>query len=433
MIALFIHQNFPAQYRHIARHLADTGHRVFFITQKNDNAMPGVEKITYALPPTPPLNCHPFTIDFDLAVRNGMAVVEACRYLLSRGVRPDIVCGHSGWGELMFVKDVFPETPILSYFEFYYHLRDVDVGFDPEFPPAPEDAFRLRARNAVGLLSFDSVDWGHSPTSWQRSVHPPELRSRISVLHEGIDTSVMRPDHRAWLHLKRDGVRIAAGDEVVTYVARNLEPYRGFHVFMRAAREILRRRPHTRILVVGGEGVGYGAPAPGGRSWREIMLEELALGGEARLHFLGQIPYEAYLKLLQVSAVHVYLTYPFVLSWSFIEAMAAGCAIVGSSTPPVMEVLRDGENGLAVDFFSPTTIADRVAEILDHPTRRADLREAARLTAVLDFDLRTNLLPRWTALLQDLVAGRRPASSQPPFRPYSPEREPGVAKWAVSA
>jgi glycosyltransferase involved in cell wall biosynthesis len=342
-------------------------------------------------------------------------------------VRPDVICGHCGWGELMFVKDVFPEAPILSYFEFYYHLRDVDVGFDPEFPPSPEDAFRLRARNAVGLLSFDAVDWGHSPTVWQRSVHPPELRSRISVLHEGVDTALVRPDPDAWVRLMRDGARIAAGDEVVTYVARNLEPYRGFHVFMRAAREILRRRPHTRILVVGGDGTGYGAPAPGGRSWREIMLEESGLGGEARLHFLGQVPYEAYLKLLQVSAVHVYLTYPFVLSWSFIEAMASGCAIIGSSTPPVMEVLRDGENGLAVDFFSPGAIADRVDAILDHPTHRADLRAEARATAVQDFDLQTVLLPRWTALLEDLVAGRRPSSSRPAPLASAQERLRGAS------
>ena len=412
MIALFIHQNFPGQYRHIVRHLADTpGNVVYFITQKNDNEMRGVEKITYVLPAIPSLNCHPLTVDFDIAVRHGMAVVEACRYLSSRGIRPDVICGHSGWGELLFVKDVFPDVPILSYFEFYYHLGGVDVGFDPEFPGAADDAFRLRARNAVGLLSFDAVDWGHAPTQWQRSVHPPELRSRISVIHEGVDTDLIRPDPQAWLSLQREGIRLTAQDEVVTYVARNLEPYRGFHIFMRAALEILRRRPRTHILIVGGDETGYGAPAPAGRSWREIMLEELGLGGEPRIHFLGQIAYDAYLNLLQVSSVHVYLTYPFVLSWSFIEAMAAGCAIIGSDTPPVMEVLEDGENGLAVDFFSPQAIADRVDQILDDPERRADLRRAARETAVRDFDLNTRLLPRWTAMLDDMINGRRPAIS----------------------
>jgi glycosyltransferase involved in cell wall biosynthesis len=409
MIALFVHQNFPAQYRHLARHLADIpGNRVFFITQPNDNEMRGVEKITYAMPPVPPLNCHPLTLDFDLAVRHGMAVVEACRHLAARRIRPDVICGHSGWGELLFVKDVFPDVPILSYFEFYYHGQDVDVGFDREFPGSPADPFRLRARNAVGLLSFDAVDWGNAPTRWQRSVHPPELRSRISVIHEGVDTDLVKPDPDAWLLLGRDGARLTARDEVVTFVARNLEPYRGFHIFMRAAREILRRRPRTRILIVGGDGVSYGAPAPGGQTWREVMLAELGLGAEGRLHFLGQIAYEAYLKLLQVSSVHVYLTYPFVLSWSFIEAMAAGCAIVGSDTPPVMEVLSDGENGLAVDFFSPEGIADRVDQILNDPDRRGDLRRAARETAVRHFDLNTKLLPRWTSLLDDMINGRRP-------------------------
>jgi glycosyltransferase involved in cell wall biosynthesis len=410
VIALFIHQNFPAQYRHIVRDLADDpANQVLFITQKNDNQMRGVEKITYALPPAPPLSCHPLTVDFDAAVRHGMAVVEACRHLAARGVRPDVICGHCGWGEMLFVRDVFPGVPILGYFEFYYHGRDVDVGFDAEFPGDPADAFRLRARNAVGLLSFDAVDWGVTPTRWQRQVHPPELRSRISVLHEGVDTDLVRPDPGAWLSLGSGLPRLTARDEVVTYVARNLEPYRGFHVFMRAAAEILRRRPRTRILVVGGDGVSYGAPSPDGRPWREIMLEETGLAAEGRLRFLGQVTHEAFVKLLQISSAHVYLTYPFVLSWSFIEAMAAGCAVVASATPPVMEVLRDGETGLAVDFFSPEAIADAVDQVLDHPDRQAALRAAARQTAARDFDIRTKTLPRWRGLLDDLVAGRRPS------------------------
>jgi glycosyltransferase involved in cell wall biosynthesis len=410
MIILFIHQNFPGQYRHLVRHLADVpGNRVYFITQPNQNRMVGVETITYLLPPVPPLNCHPFTVDFDIAVRHGMAVVEACRHLASLGVRPDIVCGHSGWGELLFVKDVFPDAPILSYFEFYYHFSNVDVGFDREFPASSLDPFRLRAKNAVNLLSFDAVDWGNAPTHWQRGVHPPELRSRISVVHEGVDTERVKPNPDSWLVLQREGIRLTARDEVVTYVARNLEPYRGFHIFMRAVAEILRRRPRTHIVIVGGDGVSYGPPAGRGTTFRELMLNELGLWAESRIHFLGQIPHDAYLKLLQISSAHVYLTYPFVLSWSFIEAMAAGCAIVGSATPPVMEVLKDRENGLLVDFFSPRTIADRVDEILDDPDRRGDLRAAARRTAVRDFDLKTRQLPRWCALIDDLVQGRRPA------------------------
>jgi glycosyltransferase involved in cell wall biosynthesis len=407
---VFIHQNFPGQYRHLIRHLADQpGNSVYCITQPNTNAMQGVVTVAYQPQVAANLNCHPFTVDFELAVRNGMGVVQACHELAARGVRPDIIIGHNGWGELMFVKDVFPDVPVLLYFEFFYHAQNVDVGFDPEYPSGPHDAFRLRAKNAVNLLSTDVADWGNSPTLWQRSVHPPEIRKRISVIHEGVDTDLIVPDHNACLTLKRDNIVLSANDEVVTYVARNLEPYRGFHIFMRAAREILRRRPKTRILVVGGDSVSYGAPAPNGLTYRQIALNELPNDFDAsRIHFLGQVPYEHYIKLLQVSSAHIYLTYPFVLSWSFIEAMSAGCAIIGSATPPVLEVLKDGENGLTVDFFQPREIADRVDEIFDHPDRMAHLRSAARATAVKDFDLQSVVLPKWLRLIDDLIAGRRP-------------------------
>ena len=324
MIALFIHQNFPGQYRHIVRSLADSpNNTVHFITQPNRNEMVGVEKVIYTIPPMPRLNCHPFTLDFDVAVRHGMAVVEACQGLLARGIRPDIICGHSGWGELLFIKDIFPDVPILTYFEFYYHFNHVDVGFDSEFPSGNVDAFRLRAKNAVNLLSFDSADWGNAPTQWQKQTYPPEMRSRISVIHEGVDTNLVRPNPDAWLFLKRGNIRLSVHDEVVTYVARNLEPYRGFHIFMRAVSEILRRRPRTHVVIIGADGVSYGSPAPPGTSYRDMMLDELGLRVESRIHFLGQVPYDAYLNLLQVSSAHIYLTYPFVLSWSFLEAMSA--------------------------------------------------------------------------------------------------------------
>jgi glycosyltransferase involved in cell wall biosynthesis len=409
MIALFIHQSFPAQYRHIVRRLADSpDNTVYFITKKNDNAMRGVEMIYYSLPTTPPLNCHPFTVDFDMAVRHGAAVAEACRRLAANGVRPDVICGHGGWGEMMLVKDIFPDVPTVSYFEFYYHAHHVDVGFDPEFPTDPNHALRLRTRNATGLVTFDAVDWGHAPTLWQRDLHPPEMRPRISVIHEGVDTDRAKPEAKAWIQLTGLDAPLTRADEVVTYVARNLEPYRGFHIFMRAAREILRRRPRTHFLIVGGDGVSYGATPADGRTWRQIMLEELGLAGEARLHFLGQLPHDDYMNILRVSAAHIYLTYPFVLSWSFIEAMACGCAIIASDTPPVMEVMKDGVTGLAVDFFSPMAIADKVDHILDHPDRRADLGLAARAAAVRDFDLKTKTLPRWMTLLNDLIEGRKP-------------------------
>ncbi|HUZ72342.1 MAG TPA: glycosyltransferase family 4 protein [Stellaceae bacterium] len=411
MIVLFIHQNFPAQYRHLAQHLArQPGNTVYFITQPNGNDVPGINKLVYQKPPRDPAGCHPFVVDLDESVRNGLAVAELCRtQLRDKGVQPDIVIGHSGWGETLFVKDVFPDVPLLTYFEFFYHARGVDVGFDAEFASIFSDPSRLRIRNAVNLIGFDAADWGHTATRWQRELYPPEMRSRITALHEGVDTDDVRPDPDAWIKLARAGLTLSRKDEVITYLGRNLEPYRGFHVFMRALPEILRRRPRAQIVIVGGDGVSYGHPAPPGTTYREMMLREVGdrLDFE-RVHFLGQIPYAAHLNLLQVSSVHVYLTYPFVLSWSFIEALASGCLVVGSATPPVMEVLKDGENGLLVDFFSSRDIADRIDQVLDHPDRMQRLRDAARQTAITNFDLKRRQLPLWERLIGDLREGRRP-------------------------
>lgn len=411
MNILFVHQNFPAQYRHLARHYAaKRGSRVWFVSQPNEAELPGVAKVVYQNPPREVAGCHPLTFDLDQAVRTGAAAAARCRALRDDGVRPDLIVGHSGWGETLFLKDVFPDVPLLSYFEFFYHSVGVDVDFDPEFTSVFADPSRLRMKNAVNLVAFDATDWGHTPTRWQRGLYPPEMRCRITRIHEGVDTDIVKPDPAAWLKLERANLRLTRADEVITYVARNLEPYRGFHIFMRALPEILRRRKRAHVVIVGGDGVSYGHPAPPGTSYREMMLREV--GGRLdpdRVHFLGQVAYAAYLNLLQVSSVHVYLTYPFVLSWSFIEAMACGCVVIGSATPPVMEVLKDGENGLAVDFFAPRDIADRVDAVLDHRDRMRRLGANARETAVTEFDLKRRQIPRWERLFDDIVAGRRPA------------------------
>jgi glycosyltransferase involved in cell wall biosynthesis len=413
---LFIHQNFPAQYRHVARHLADQpGTSVHFITQPNENEMPGVRKITYPKDPRGPINCHAYAADIDRAIHTGATVAGVCRDLAEQGFKPDLIVGHSGWGETLFVKDVFPDVPLLANFEFYYHARGVDVGFDPEFVTIFNDPSRLRARNGINLLAFQAADWGHSATEWQRGLNPIEMQSRISVLHEGVDTARACPDENARFELPLSRRVLTARDEVVTYVARNLEPYRGFHIFMRSLPELLRRRKNAQVVIVGGDGVSYGAPPPPRSTYREMMLKELGAGIDlSRVHFLGMLEHRAYLNLLQVSSAHVYLTYPFVLSWSLIEAMACGCMIVGSATPPVLEVMRDGENGLTVDFFDYQGLAERTAAALASPRQMRRLRRAARETALARFDLRRVLLPRWMGLFDDLIGGRRPRAAEPP-------------------
>jgi len=407
---LFIHQNFPGQYRHVVRHLASRpGNTVMFITQPNNNVMSGVHKVIYPKDERGPINCHAYSMEIDRAIYAGATVAEVCRNLREQGFRPDLIVGHSGWGETLFVKDVFPDVPLLANFEFYYHARGVDVDFDSEFVSTFNDPSRLRTRNATNLLAFEAADWGHCATHWQRSLYPPEMRPRISVLHEGVDTEVARPNDKASFRLPGSRRTLTRRDEVITYVARNLEPYRGFHIFMRALPQLLRRRKNAQVVIVGGDGVSYGAPPAPRSTFREMMLQELGAKLDlSRVHFTGMLDYDSYLKLLQISSAHVYLTYPFVLSWSFIEALACGCLIIGSSTPPVLEVLRDGENGLAVDFFSPRKLANRIEAALDAPEHMRTLREAARRTAVTGFDLKRVLLPRWNALFDDLISGRRP-------------------------
>jgi glycosyltransferase involved in cell wall biosynthesis len=408
---LFIHQNFPGQYRHVVQDLAsEPGNTVYFITQPNDNSMSGIHKITYPKDQRGPVNCHVYSAEIDRAVFAGATVADICRALVEQDFRPDLIVGHGGWGETLFIKDVFPDVPVLANFEFYYHASGADVGFDPEFSSIFNDPSRLRVRNGIHLLNFQAVDWGHSATRWQRDLHPSEMQPRISVLHEGVDTDIVRPNADATFTMSEKGLILSCEDEVVTYVARNLEPYRGFHIFMRALPALLKRRKRAHVVIVGGDGVSYGAPPSPRSSYREMMLEEVGDQLDlSRVHFLGRIDYHRYLNLLQVSSAHIYLTYPFVLSWSFVEAMAAGCLIIGSSTPPVMEVLRDGKNGLAVDFFSPAQLAHRIEHVLDQPEEFQAVRKAARATAVKQFDLQGRLLPKWRALFDDLIDGRTPA------------------------
>jgi glycosyltransferase involved in cell wall biosynthesis len=395
VIYLFIHQNFPGQYRHVIRMLADQpGNYVYFISQPNKTTMEGIRKIHYTVEQPRSLNCHPLTVSIDRAIRSGMAVAEVCRMLKNQGVKPDVVVGHSGWGETLFVKDVFPDVPLLAYFEFFYQLNGADLDFDPEFSSVFSTASRVRTRNAVNLLAFESADWGHTPTRWQHSLHPPDMRRKITVIHEGVDTDIVRPSSDAVLTLPKSGLTLTRKNEVVTYVARNLEPYRGF--------------PKAHIVIVGGDGVSYGAPAAPRSTYREFMLEEVGKSLDLeRIHFLGQVEYDTYLKVLQVSSAHVYLTYPFILSWSCIEALAAGCLVIGSKTAPVEEVIKDGVNGLLVDFFSPDDLARRVNQVFRHRDQMKDLRAAARRTAMSGYDLKRKALPKWAALLKDLTRRKR--------------------------
>ena len=400
---LFVHQNMPGQFKHLApKFAANPKNKVAFITKREGVDIPGVRRVNYQIPRTAKETTHHYVRLFENSVIYGQQTVRACHDLHKDGFRPDVIVAHPGWGEALFLKDVYPKTPLLNFCEFYYSGRGADIGFDPEEETGLDDILRARARNAHLLLSLESCDAGFSPTEWQRRSHPAVFQTKISTIFDGIDTDYMKPDPAASFSMP-DGRVLNRGDEVITYSVRNLEPYRGFPNFIRALPRLLELRPNAQVLVVGGHEVSYGRSAPNGKSWREHMLEEVPLD-PARVHFLGKLPYARYREVLQISSAHIYLTRPFVLSWSCIEAMSVGCLVVGSATPPVQEVIEDGVNGFLVDFHSPDAIARKTAEAVAAGASLDAMRQRARET-VLDRYALSKCLPRQIKLVKDL-AGR---------------------------
>ena len=387
---LFVHQNYPAQYLHLLRHLAaQKKHDLLFITEASRNQMPGVRKVLRGLPRAPTLEAHPFAREFDLAMLRADSVATAANSLKTMGFTPDVILGHHGWGELLNINDVWPDAPLLGYHEFFYNKVGFDVGFDPEFPPGPDMSARIRAKNAVNLLALANPGHGQTPTHFQQSTYPDWSHPKISVLPEGVDLDICKPNPALRQRVVTlGGYKVKPADKLVTYVVRDLEPYRGFHIMMRALPRLLEARPDLHVILVGGDGVSYGARLPQG-TWREHMLNELGdrLDME-RVHFTGRVPYDTYVKILQRSDAHVYLTYPFVASWSLREALATGCALVASDTAPVHEFVQHRKNGLLAPFLEPETVADRVLELLEDQTLAKRLRRNARNWAEAHLDMK---------------------------------------------
>jgi glycosyltransferase involved in cell wall biosynthesis len=402
MKILFLHPNFPAQFVRLAGTLAsDPANRVVFGTQRQEGSLPNVFKVIYSNHREPNPDTHNYIRPLEGAVIQAQAVYRMGTQLKAQGFIPDVVYGHSGWGPTMLIKDLFPRTPLLCFFEWFYHAHGTDADFDPSQPLTPDDEARIRLKNTPILVDLYSCDRGISPTYWQHSQFPNEFQPKIDVIHDGIDTDYLQPQAGTSLVLPELGIDLTDAEEIITYVARGMEPYRGFPQFMEAVSLVMTRRPKCQVVVVGADRVAYGRQLPEGQSYKDLMLKKLQ-PDMSRLHFTGLLPFHKYRQVLQASSVHVYLTRPFVLSWSMLEAMSAGCLLVASDTQPVREVIRDGENGLLVDFFNPKNIADRICEALDNRSAMQRLRQNARQT-ILERYAAKDCLSKQIEILKSLL------------------------------
>ena len=410
---LFVHQSVPGQYRHIVRALSSLpNHRIIGlgIYEASEYIPPNVQYVRYPLTRGNTLDLHPWLIDLDSKLIRGEACASAALSLKQSGFTPDIICAHPGWGEALFLKHIWPHVPILSYQEFFYNSTGFDSGFDPEFDNTNDskDGPRILLKNANPLLMLHQSDWNVTPTNFQKSSFPSIYHSKFSVIHDGVDTNNASPTS-AFDHLTLpSGFILSNKTPIITFVNRRIEPYRGCHTFIRSIPKLLKDNPAANIVVVGEtEGVSYGSAPPNG-SWLTYFLAEIdGQYDQSRLHFTGPLDFSLFIRLLQISSCHVYLTYPFVLSWSLMEAMSCSLPVVASSTAPVAEVLQHDHNGLLIDFFSPDQLSAAVNRILSDSSLSIRLGINARKTVLDRYSLQT-CVPQHISLINLVASGSMP-------------------------
>jgi glycosyltransferase involved in cell wall biosynthesis len=401
MKILFVHQNFPGQYRALAPSMKKLGHDVMAISCRKDESIFGIKNNAYAAEARE-IKSHPWLANTESALYRAEKVAKLAYDLKAQGYQPDAIVGHAGWGEMWFMRQVFPHAKLMGYQEYFYKGTGSDVNFDPEFLTPGNSDLRCHVRNLHLVSSLVDCDISISPTKFQAGLFPDMLREKITVVHDGIETHRLLPDPSAWIELGREKKRFKYGDQIVTFINRNLEPMRGYHAFMRSLPGIMKRLPNARIVIVGGDQVSYGAAPKDGKSYKQTYLNEVKDKIDMnRIHFVGQVPYSTLVNLLRVSAAHVYLTAPFVLSWSTLEAMSLGCCVIGSKTPPVEEVIEHGKNGLLVDFFNPDEIAEAVVRAIEHPNDMKVLRQKAREFVVENYDYNSISFPKLRKLIED--------------------------------
>jgi glycosyltransferase involved in cell wall biosynthesis len=398
---LFVHSNFPAQFRDLAETLVARGVRCAAIGAGGAPGVAGMPLGRYSLDRGTAADILPFAVRAEADLIRGSAALRIAKAFKERGFEPAAIVGHPGWGETIFLDEVWPDARQVLFSEFFYRGRGLDIDFDDEFFPTTEDAvLRGKAKNAVMTLALSDADAIVAPTEFQASILPPVFRPRARVIHEGVDVDAITPGPAAPFALP-DGRVIAPGTPVITYVNNNMEPMRGLHIFARALPRLMAEVPEAQVLVFGWDNPRpYGGQAPEGQTWRGLIFDGLALD-PTRLHFLGRRPHADLLAAMRLSTAHVYYSYPFVLSWSLVEAMAAGCYVIGSDTAPLHDAIEDGVNGRLLPFFDVEALAQAMIAACRDPQASAALRTAARGTAVVKFSSRDGR-EGWMALLREM-------------------------------
>ena len=402
MKILFMHNNFPGQYRRITKFLAPKKKvKMFAATLESNQQKFPQKRVDYKPHREARKNIHPALIATERATIMGQAAYSALLASKKKGFRPDVIMSHSGWGANMFLKDLFPDSKLLTYYEWYYHSHNSDGDFLKKQPFDPNGEMRIRMKNTPILQDMAAMDWGQCPTNFQHSKFPDIVKDRISVLHDGVDTLFFRPEAKATVTI--GDVTLTEDDEVITYVARGMEPYRGFPQFMELVSRLQKQRPNLHAIVLGNDRVAYGAERSDGKTYKEAALEKFDFD-MSRLHMPGLQPLNVFRDMMRITSAHVYFTVPFVLSWSLMEAMSTGALILGSDTKPVREMIKDGHNGVLVDFFDTDDQISKLCHILDNKAEYQPLRDQARQSILADYDTK-NLLPKYWKLIQSVANG----------------------------
>lgn len=400
---LFVHNNFPAQFRDLAEALVARGVPCFAIGSETAPGVPGVQIVRYRLARGTGNDVFPLAVRAEADLLRGRSALDAARWLKDQGVTPQVIVGHPGWGETAFLRHLFPEAKQALFSEFYYHGHDSDIDFDPEFWTGDEEALvRGIAKNATMAMALADADAIVAPTEFQASRLPAAFRARTRVIHEGIDVEAIQPTAPEPFALPDDRV-LAPGTPVITHINNQMEPMRGLHIFARALPRLLAEVPDAHVLLIGeAKTRGYGAQAPNGGTWKDAFFAPLQSQLDpSRVHFLGRVPHARMLAALQLSTAHVYYSYPFVLSWSVVEAMASGCYVIGSDTGPVRDAIQDGVNGRLLPFFDVDALSAALIDACRRPEASAPMRRAARETAVASFS-RAKGRAGWFELLGEL-------------------------------